>query len=140
MVHEIPVKVRFSETDALGHISNISYFIYLEEARTELFADLGFGRDINNWKIILASASCDFVSQGYYNQKLGVQTAVSRIGNSSFQVVHEIKDAESGELVAKGQASAVHFNFKTQKSEALPEANRQMLEKHLLKEASPHGN
>ncbi|MGH2318980.1 acyl-CoA thioesterase [Planococcus sp. SE5232] len=140
MVHEIPVKVRFSETDALGHISNISYFIYLEEARTEFFADLGFGRDINNWKIILASASCDFVSQGYYNQKLVVQTAVSRIGNSSFQVVHEIKDAESGELVAKGQASAVHFNFKTQKSEVLPEANRQLLEKHLLKEASPHGN
>lgn len=140
MVHEIPVKVRFSETDALGHISNISYFIYLEEARTELFADLGFGRDINNWKIILASASCDFVSQGYYNQKLVVQTAVSRIGNSSFQVVHEIKDAESGELIAKGQASAVHFNFKTQKSEVLPEANRQLLEKHLLKEASPHGN
>ena len=30
MAHEIPVKVRFSETDALGHISNISYFIYLE--------------------------------------------------------------------------------------------------------------
>lgn len=140
MVHEIPVKVRFSETDALGHISNISYFIYLEEARTEFFADLGFGRDINNWKIILASASCDFVSQGYYNQKLVVQTAVSRIGNSSFQVVHEIKDAESGELIAKGQASAVHFNFKTQKSEVLPEANRQLLEKHLLKEASPHGN
>ena len=140
MVHEIPVKVRFSETDALGHISNISYFIYLEEARTEFFAELGFGRDINNWKIILASASCDFVSQGYYNQKLVVQTAVSRIGNSSFQVVHEIKDAESGELVAKGQASAVHFNFKTQKSEALPEANCQQLEKHLLKEVSPHGN
>lgn len=140
MVHEIPVKVRFSETDALGHISNISYFIYLEEARTEFFADLGFGRDINNWKIILASASCDFVSQGYYNQRLVVQTAVSRIGNSSFQVVHEIKDAASGELVAKGQASAVHFNFKTQKSEVLPEANRQLLEKHLLKEVSPHGN
>ena len=140
MVHEIPVKVRFSETDALGHISNISYFIYLEEARTEFFADLGFGRDINNWKIILASASCDFVSQGYYNQKLVVQTAVSRIGNSSFQVVHEIKDVESGELIAKGQASAVHFNFKTQKSEVLPEANIQLLEKHLLKEASPHGN
>lgn len=140
MAHEIPVKVRFSETDALGHISNISYFIYLEEARTEFFAELGFGRDINNWKIILASASCDFVSQGYYNQKLVVQTEVSRIGNSSFQVVHEIKDAESGELIAKGQASAVHFNFKTQKSEVLPEANRHELEKHLIKETSPYGN
>lgn len=140
MAHEIPVKVRFSETDALGHISNISYFIYLEESRTDFFAELGFGRDISNWKIILASASCDFISQGYYNQKLIVLTEVSRIGNSSFQVVHEIKDAESGELIAKGQASAVHFDFQTQKSEALPDANREQLEKHLIREASHHGN
>ena len=140
MAHEIPVKVRFSETDALGHISNISYFIYLEEARVEFFADLGFGRDINNWKIILASASCDFVNQGYYNQKLIVQTEVSKIGNSSFQVIHEIKDAESGELIAKGQASAVHFNFQTQKSEALPESHRKQLEKHLIREVSHYEN
>ncbi|MBT2570652.1 thioesterase family protein [Planococcus sp. ISL-110] len=140
MAYEIPVKVRFSETDALGHISNISYFIYLEEARTDFFAELGFGHDISNWKIILASASCDFISQGYYNQKLIVLTEVSRIGNSSFQVLHEIKDAESGALIAKGQANAVHFNFKIQKSEALPEANRRQLEKYLVKEESHHGN
>lgn len=140
MSHEVPVKVRFCETDALGHISNISYFIYLEEARTEFFAELGFGRDIDNWKIILASASCDFVSQGYYNQKLVVRTKVSKIGSSSFQVEHEIKDAENGKLIAKGQASAVHFNFKTQKSEVLPETNRRQLENHLIKEVSHHEN
>ncbi|ANU09026.1 thioesterase superfamily protein [Planococcus antarcticus DSM 14505] len=140
MAHEIPIKVRFSETDALGHISNISYFIYLEEARTDFFAELGFGHDINNWKIILASASCDFISQGHYNQRLMVRTEVSKIGNSSFQVVHEIKGQKSGELIAKGQASAVHFDFKTQKSEALPEANREHLEKHLIREASHYEN
>lgn len=32
-MHELKVNVRFSETDALGHINNTSYFIYLEEAR-----------------------------------------------------------------------------------------------------------
>lgn len=132
MVYEIPVKVRFCETDALGHISNISYFIYLEEARTDFFAELGFGRDLNNWKIILASISCDFISQGYYDQKLIVLTEVSRIGNSSFQLVHKIKDAESGQLIAKGQADAVHFNFDTQKSEDLPEDKRQQLERYLI--------
>ncbi len=140
MVYEIPVKARFCETDALGHISNISYFIYLEEARTDFFAEIGFGRDLNNWKIILASISCDFVSQGYYNQKLIVLTEVSRIGNSSFQLVHNIKDAESGQLIAKGQANAVHFNFDTQKSEGLPEDKRQQLERYLVKEESRRGN
>lgn len=32
-MYETQVKVRFCETDALGHINNTSYFIYLEEAR-----------------------------------------------------------------------------------------------------------
>lgn len=134
MAHEINVKVRFSETDALGHISNISYFIYLEEARTEFFGALGFGMEIKDWNIILASAKCDFVSQGYFNQKLKVVSEVSRIGNSSFTIVHQIIDEEKGALIAVGEASAVYFNFKDQKSEKLPQAFRAELEKHMVKE------
>ncbi|MGB6408070.1 MAG: acyl-CoA thioesterase [Planococcus donghaensis] len=140
MAFEVPVKARFCEIDALGHISNISYFIYLEEARTDFCAELGFGGDINNWNIILASIKCDFVKQGHYNQQLIVLTEVSHIGNSSFQLVHEIKDAESGELIAKGEASAVHFNFETQKSEKLPEDKHKKLEKYLVVEESHSGN
>lgn len=130
MAHELAVKVRFSETDALGHISNISYFIYLEEARIEFFKALGFDMDIDNWKIILVSAKCDFIKQGFFNQKLKVISAVSRIGNSSFMITHRIVDAETGQLIAKGDAGAVYFNFETQKSEKLPDDIRTLLEKH----------
>lgn len=131
MAHELAVKVRFSETDALGHISNISYFIYLEEARIEFFKALGFDMDIAKWKVIMASAKCDFFSQGFFNQQLKVISAVSKIGNSSFSIVHRIEDANTGQLIAKGDASAVHFNFETQKSESLPDDIRSLLEKHL---------
>lgn len=134
MAFETKVKVRFCETDALGHISNISYFIYLEEARTDFFIDLGFGADLEDWKVILASAKCDFVRQGYYNQKLKVVTEVQRIGRSSFTIVHRIEDEETDELIAGGEASAVYFDFKDQKSEKIPDNLRKMLEKHLVKE------
>jgi len=131
VAHELAVKVRFSETDALGHISNISYFIYLEEARIEFFKALGFDMDIAKWKVIMASAKCDFISQGFFNQQLKVISAVSKIGNSSFSIIHRIEDANTGQLIAKGDASAVHFNFETQKSESLPDDIRSLLEKHL---------
>lgn len=134
MAYETGVKVRFCETDALGHISNISYFIYLEEARTDFFIELGFGADLEDWKVILASAKCDFVRQGYYNQKLKVVSEVRKIGNSSFTIVHRIEDEETGELIANGEASAVYFDFKEQKSERIPDNLRNMLEKHLVKE------
>lgn len=134
MAFETKVKVRFCETDALGHISNISYFIYLEEARTDFFIDLGFGANLEDWKVILASAKCDFVRQGYYNQRLKVTTEVKKIGNSSFTIIHRIEDEESGELIATGVASAVYFDFNEQKSEKIPKNLQKMLEKHLVKE------
>jgi acyl-CoA thioester hydrolase len=136
MAHEIPIKVRFCETDALGHISNISYFIYLEEARTEFFEHLGFQTEIDDWQVILASASCDFVNQGFYKQKLKVVTEISKIGNSSFSLAHRIEDAETGTIIANGKASAVHFNFETQRSERIPDHIRKELEKHQIKEVS----
>lgn len=39
-MYETQVKVRFCETDALGHINNTSYFIYLEEARIAFFEEM----------------------------------------------------------------------------------------------------
>lgn len=134
MAYETNVKVRFCETDALGHISNISYFIYLEEARTDFFVELGFGADLEDWKVIMASAKCDFVRQGYYNQKLKVVSEVQKIGRSSFTIVHRIEDAENGELIATGEASAVYYDFKEQKSEKIPDHLREVLEQHLVKE------
>jgi len=139
MAYETSVKVRFSETDALGHISNISYFIYLEEARTDFFEALGFSTDIADWKIILISAKCDFIRQGYFNQRLKVITEVSRIGNSSFMMAHQILDEKTGELIAKGEAGAVYFNFKKQKSEKMPVDLKEKLERHLVKGAAHHG-
>ncbi len=127
--HEITVKVRFSETDALGHVSNISYFIYLEEARIELFRALGFEMDLKKWNVILLSATCHFFKQAFFDQQLTVRSFVTKIGNSSFMIGHRILDAETGQLIAEGEAGAVCFDFEKQKSERLPEAIRNRLEK-----------
>lgn len=127
--HEIKVKVRFSETDALGHVSNISYFVYLEEARIELFRELGFEMDLKKWNVILLSATCKFVHQAFFDQHLVIRSVITKIGNSSFMIGHRITDDETGQLIAEGEAGAVCFNFEKQKSERIPEAIRSRLEK-----------
>lgn len=131
MAHEINVKVRFSETDALGHVSNISYFIYLEEARIEFFRELGLEMALDKWSVIMISANCTFLKQAYFDQKLKVVSFVTKIGNSSFKIGHRITDAETGELIAEGDAGAVYYNFNDQKSERLPEGIRTKLEQHM---------
>jgi acyl-CoA thioester hydrolase len=132
--HTMIVNVRFCETDALGHVNNTSYFIYLEEARIRMFEELGYGSDIKDWRFILASAKCDFVNQAFFGQRLKIETNVTKIGNKSFQLVHRILDEKTGTLIALGESTIVYFNFQTQKSEPVPDVLRKQLERYLIPE------
>jgi len=131
-MHEIHVKVRFSETDALGHINNTSYFIYLEEARIRFMESLGYKMDIQNWNFILASTKCDFISQGYFGQELSIKTYVTKIGTKSFQLEHDLIAVQTNELIARGNAIMVFFDFEKQKSEPIPEMLKEELRNYLV--------
>jgi acyl-CoA thioester hydrolase len=126
--YEIEVLVRFGETDALGHVNNASYFIYLEEARVRFFQELGYPMDMNEWNFILASTKCDFLDQAYFSQELKVTTAVSHIGTKSFTLSHDIVDAKTRNVIARGTATVVYFDFKEQKSAPIPDTLRSQLE------------
>lgn len=117
---ESMVTVRFSETDALGHVNNTSYFIYLEEARLHFLKEMEMDLKIRNWSFILASTKCDFLAQAYFDQILKINTTVSRVGTKSFQLEHDIYCAQTGSPIAKGTAILVQFNFDKQESEPIP--------------------
>lgn len=38
--HDLQIRVRYSETDAMGFLHHANYFIYFEMGRTELFLSL----------------------------------------------------------------------------------------------------
>jgi acyl-CoA thioester hydrolase len=131
-MEEISITVRFGETDALGHVNNASYFVYLEEARIRFFESLGYGMDVKSWNFILASTNLDFISQGYFNQSLKVRTFVTRIGTKSFELGHEIVCGQTGQVIAKGSAVIVFFDFELQKSTAMPASFKAGLENSLV--------
>jgi acyl-CoA thioester hydrolase len=131
-MQEIQIQARFGETDALGHINNTSYFVYLEEARIRFFETLGYSMELKNWKFILASTKCDFVSQGYFDQLLTVKTYVSRIGSKSFQLEHDMVCSQTQQLIAKGNAIIVYYDFANQQSQVLPELLKEGLKSYLL--------
>lgn len=128
-MHEIQITVRFGETDALGHVNNTSYFIYMEEARTRFFEAIGYAMDINRGNFIVASATCDFINQGYFNQVLKIKSYVSKIGTKSFQLDHEMYCMKTSKLIAKGNAAIVFFNFDKQQSEPFPDSLKTKLER-----------
>jgi len=131
-VEEIHVTVRFGETDALGHVNNTSYFIYIEEARIRFIESLGFEMNVESWNFILASTKLDFINQGFFNQVLTIKTYVSKVGTKSFELTHEINCSQTGELIAKGNEVLVYFDFELQRSSVIPQDMRDQLTQHFI--------
>jgi acyl-CoA thioester hydrolase len=132
------ITVRFCETDALGHVNNVSYFIYLEQGRTGFIKAIGSSRKTNEWSFILAATKCDFMAQAYFDQDLQVTTFVSKIGNSSFQLSQEIFDAHTGEQIAQAESTLIYFNFEKQQSEPIPPHLREKLQLYFIEGESLH--
>lgn len=131
MEHMTKLTTRFCETDALGHINNVSYFIYLEQARVKFLQDIGLQMKASDRHFIIASIGCEFKRQAYFDQRLTVRTAVSHIGNSSVQFIQRVTDEDTGEEIARGLSTIVHFNFKTQKSERIPDEMRKQFQRYV---------
>ncbi|PTM59842.1 acyl-CoA thioesterase [Desmospora activa] len=122
------IQVRFNECDGLGHVNNAVYYTYMEAARIELFQLLDPDMDLHNWKLIVASTSCDYKAQATFGQWLTITTETEKIGNTSFTLLHRILDRDTGELIALGHAVMVHFDYHQQKSVPLTSTMVQTLQ------------
>jgi acyl-CoA thioester hydrolase len=126
---QLEITPRFSETDALGHISNVSYSVWFEHARTPIFKLFTPDLDPKKWCLILANAMIDFKAQAYLGSTITIDTRLSKIGTSSMIIEHRAYQSEK--LIAVGQATMIHFDYASQKSQAIPENIKEQLKTFL---------
>jgi acyl-CoA thioester hydrolase len=121
-----PVKIRFRDLDAFGHVNNAVYFTYMEMARVEYFVQLGLARpnEFPSPFFIIAEAACQFKAPLQLDTPLVVQLRVSRLGNSSFDMDYRFVDKSSGAVLATGRTVQVTFDYAANHSVPLPEAWR----------------
>lgn len=124
------ISIRFSDTDALGHVNNTMVPVWFEGARDPIFRLFTPELDLQNWPLILAKIDVNFEAQIYYGQPAQVRTFVSRIGGSSFDVFQELWQGDK--RVASGTAVMVNFDYQTQKSAPISAEIREQLEQHLF--------
>jgi acyl-CoA thioester hydrolase len=129
--HQTEIVTRYCESDALGHINSVSYFIYLEQARVEFLLDNEIVPNLENWPFVLVSTHCDYKQQIYINDSIVIKTFLKEIGRSSFTLGHEFVHQDRRELLAYGEAVIVHFDFEKQKSSPIPDEIRNKMAKFL---------
>ncbi|GAA0355651.1 acyl-CoA thioesterase [Bacillus horti] len=128
---ETEVKVRFSETDAFGHVNNVSHIIYFEQARLDFFENAKvfatFLEPNTPTLIVTADIHCHYIRQIYYTQRLKVKVKVGHVGSSSLDLQYAILDQKTNELLAAARGAIVHVDKKTGKSVAWPELLKEAL-------------
>ncbi len=128
-IFSVEIKVWFRDIDVLGHVNNATYFTYMETARIEYLSNLLGIKSPSEMRIIVARASCNFRSPASFGETLVVSCKPFKVGNRSWTYVYEIREKESGRLVADGETVQVMYDYRKRKSTQIPDYLRSKLMK-----------
>lgn len=102
--HEIPIRVRYSETDAMGLLHHANYIAYFEIARTELFRAYGGdyrAMEERGFFLVVVSVECKYKRPARYDDQLTVKVRLERWTGA--KLVHEYEVIRGQELIAAGR-------------------------------------
>ena len=120
--HDVPV--RFSDLDVLGHVNHIAYFDFLEQARVTYYHEVMGLRSAREVEFVLADLRIRYVASALFGQTMRVLFRVAWLKRSSSGFAYEIRDRESGQLLAEGEGVQVYMDLEANCSAPLPEAYR----------------
>ncbi|GAB3768903.1 acyl-CoA thioester hydrolase [Nocardioides ginsengisegetis] len=126
-VGHYPVHVRFSDVDVYGHVNNVKYFEYFQEARILLNARLWRDLDGPTPEVVVAQTDVDYkVPILFRPEPYDAWTWISRVGERSLTIDSEICD---GDLVlSRCRVVLVFFDRETQGSTEPSPEHRAALE------------
>lgn len=116
----IPVEIRFSDIDFMGHVNNAVYFTYMELARVRYLQQLGIiSPSLQDTPVILAEASCQFEYAVRFADGLVVKLRTSEMKNSSFIMEYRL-ETRDGRLAAVGRTVQVYYDYQNRTPTPIP--------------------
>ncbi len=129
--HWTPVSLRFSDQDSMGHINNVAYAAYVEQARVAFIDTFLRNRGDSGIDYILASANIDYRREMHFPGTVDTGTRLLRIGNKSITTGYGL--FKDGENVATAGSVNVFFDTGSGKTVPIPDNLRKILEDELTK-------
>ena len=127
--HWTPVSLRFSDQDSMGHINNVAYAAYVEQARVAFIDTFLRNRGDSGIDYILASVNIDYRREMHFPGTVDTGTRLLRIGNKSITTGYGL--FKDGENVATAGSVNVFFDTGSGKTVPIPDTLRKILEDEL---------
>jgi acyl-CoA thioester hydrolase len=131
--HVYDCHVRFSDVDVYGHVNNVKYFEYYQEARIAFILSLA-GQDYDAedpMQQVVARIDVDYRRPILFRpEPYAVETWVTRVGTTSYDLSSRILDAPGDDRpsYSEAQVRLVAFDLASQRSRPLKGVERSRLE------------
>lgn len=106
--HEIEIRVRYAETDAMGYLHHAQYFVYFEMGRTELLRAGGLCyADMERMGMfyVVAKLECRYRKPARYDDVLRLVTRTERM--TPVRVDHRYELRRGSELLTEAASTLV---------------------------------
>lgn len=123
-----PLRVRFSDLDAYGHVNNVKFFEYFQEGRIAAVGRVR--RDLESLgpvpSMVVAQTDISYLRPVHLRaEPYDVHTWIARVGTKSVTMEAEITDGAT--VLARGRFVLVFFDTATGRSVAPSDAVREVL-------------
>ena len=129
-------QLRFSDSDAMGHVNHARFATIFEDARIALVRSLAPpGQDLTSRGVILARLEIDYVRPLEVREDPVATTArVVRVGTSSFAIDYTLRQGDA--ICARGVSVLVAYDYAAARSRPLTDAERTQLQE-AMEDAAP---
>lgn len=118
--NRLPIQIRFSDVDVVGHVNNIVFFEYYDTGKAAFMTQL-LGRSIS-WEevdTVVANIDCAFIAPIFWGEEIEVLTACTYLHDKSFRLLQMLRNTQTGEVKSICETVMVSFDPNTQKSAPL---------------------
>lgn len=106
MVFEIPIRVRYFETDAMGVVHHAFYLTYFEEARVEALRRLGASyktMEDEGFFLVITRVELNYKRPAYFEDQLLVRMRIERM--TTVRIDHAYQILRNGEVLVEGKTT-----------------------------------
>jgi acyl-CoA thioester hydrolase len=130
--HIFHCPLRWADMDAFGHVNNVTFLRYLEEARIDFMFQASPAEDDVSFSggAVVARHEIDYLRPLVHrHEPVTVETWVSDITAASMTVKYEVRD--EGTLYARASTVVVPYNLAEQRPRRITAEEKAYLEKYL---------
>lgn len=122
----VEIQRRFSDLDPLGHVNNVAYHDYLQEARMGLIGELDAVVNDDFAQIVVSQEIRHIKPLGYSRVPVIIEASVTDMARTSYSIAYRIID-EHGDVAAEATTRLAVVDPESGRPIRMPESLRERL-------------